>query len=87
VRTVFLALLALSFLALYSSAAQAHDLRYSFYGPHFQQLQPYDPYYELHVIHYQLYRQQFYPHYPFYPVQVFVIRGHPKAFKPHERKK
>jgi hypothetical protein len=81
-KTVFLALLTVSFLALHAGEAQAHDLRYDFYEPHLQYPQPYDPYYELHLIHYQLYRQQFYPRYPVYPVQVFVIRGQPKQIRP-----
>jgi hypothetical protein len=88
VKTVFLALLTLSLLALHSTSAQAYDPYY--YQPADQYPQKSDPYYELHQIHYQLYRQRYFPIYhPYSPVQVFAIQGCAKQIRPRpqERRK
>jgi hypothetical protein len=85
VKTYFLAvtLLALVFLSSRSAEAQAFNAFY--YSPYWETqyqdylhwqayleyLRQYDPYYELHVIHYQLYRQPF-PGYQVYPSCCYV---------------
>lgn len=83
-KTVFLASLALSLLALHSNAAQAHDPYY--YEPDHHYLQQYDPYYELHQIHYKLYLNPYSPYsiryYAINPVQVFVIGGQAREVRP-----
>ncbi len=76
-KTLLLAIAVLS-LIVYSGQAQAYDPY--FYDPYdvgVQYVQPDDPYYELHQIHYQLYLRpySFYP-YPYFvpsPARVVVI--------------
>ena len=78
-KIVLLGLLTLSALAINIDIARAQypydEEVYVYYHL------PYDPYYELHVIHYQLYLKPNYPYYyqyyPLSPVQVFVIGGQP----------
>ncbi|MBI4490344.1 MAG: hypothetical protein HY694_14775 [Deltaproteobacteria bacterium] len=85
-KTVFLALLTLSFLGGQIDPAQAYDGYY--YEPYLHHIQPLDPYYELHLIHYQLYRQPYppsfyYAYHPhayrlYYPPTAFTVRPWPK---------
>ncbi len=87
-KTLLLVLLTLSLVAVYAGTARAYDPYY--YNPYdsynvsVQYLPPYDPYYELHQIHYQLYLRPYYvPYsYPLNPVQVFVINPQPTQFRP-----
>jgi hypothetical protein len=74
---IFLSAIAIaSLVAVYSGAAQAYDPYYDAYDPYAVPVQ-YDPYYELHQIHYQLYLRPYavYP-YPFFipsPARVVVV--------------
>ena len=76
--------LALSLLLVSRSAVEAHDPYYPEelgveYPP------AYDPYYELHMIHYQLYRPRYYPVYyrPYVvsPAPVFIVDRKPRAVR------
>jgi len=74
---------------LFFSTAQAHDPYYDNYDPYIEAVPnpaSYDPYYQLHVIHYQLYRRN-YIIYPYYvrPVRVFV--GSPVILSPSKNVK
>ena len=77
-KKTFLLFLTLGFLAFPSSLAQASDLNYSSYEVDYRPLQQNDPYYQLHLIHYQLYRQQYCPS---CRVQVLVIGGAPREVR------
>ena len=84
-KIILLALLAASLLFIHAKAAQAYD-PYPYYAAGVPYPPPsYDPYYELHLIHYQLYRNPYYP-YPYFasgPTQVFIIGGwQPAAVSP-----
>jgi hypothetical protein len=83
-KILWAVVLALSLLLVSQSAVEAHDPYYSDelaveYPP------AYDPYYELHTIHYQLYRPRYYPVYyrPYVvsPVQVIVVNRNPRAIR------
>lgn len=77
-KAIFLSIALMGLLVLGS-----HEVKAQMYGPGYApywggvQYQPYpypqqyDPYYELHVMHYQLYLQQ-YPGYPIYQPCCFV---------------
>jgi hypothetical protein len=76
VKKLLLAIAMLSLVTVFSGTARAYDsYYYESYDPYAVEVQPYDPYYELHQIHYQLYLRS-YPTvvYPYYvrPVRVFV---------------
>jgi hypothetical protein len=63
-----LTVVALSVLvAVLSGSAQAHDPYYDPYDPYVADVPSYDPYYRLHLIHYQLYPKSYptvvYPYY------------------------
>jgi hypothetical protein len=93
--TITLAGLLLSFTR--DVQAQAYDLSYYWDGAQYQQYSPqqyygdtspnqqYDPYYDLHVMHYQLYLPQ-YPAYQIYPsccvLGGIVIPGWPGPIAP-----
>ena len=84
-KMVFLVLVMLSLVAVYTGTARAYDPYYDSYNVSVQYLPPYDPYYELHQIHYQLYLKPYYPHYyqyyPVSPVQVFIIERQPREVR------
>jgi hypothetical protein len=70
-KTAFLTVVlsALIFLVVSDLPAQTYPYPYYYWdGYQYQQYSPqdYDPYYELHVLHYQLYRPQ-YQAFPLYP--------------------
>ena len=76
--------LALSLLPASRSAVDAHD-PYSYDEFAVEYPPPYDPYYELHVIHYQLYRPPYYTVYyrPYVvkPVSVLIVDRSPRAVR------
>ena len=69
-KTAFLAVILAGWFFLGASESRAQSYPYSYYwdGTQYQQYWPQesDPYYELHVMHYQLYRPQYQP-FPIYP--------------------
>jgi hypothetical protein len=76
VKKLLLAIAMLSLVTVFSGTARAYyPYYYESYDPYIVEVQSYDPYYELHQIHYQLYLRS-YPTvvYPYYvrPVRVFV---------------
>lgn len=81
-KILFSVFLTLSLLVFSSITALAHD-PYS-YEPSPYSRQQDDPYYLLHMIHYQLYRQQ-YPSQNY--VQVFVVGTAPKQIRPWRQAK
>ena len=92
VKTLLLVLVMVSLVAVYAGTARAYDpyyYAYDSYNVSVQYVPPYDPYYELHQIHYQLYLRPYYRYpYPYYvlsPVQVFVIGGQPKEIRPGQQ--
>lgn len=82
-KILLLAVATLSLVAVYTGTAPAYDpYSYDPYDPYnvsVQYVPPYDPYYELHQIHYQLYLRPYslYPYpFPYYvprPASVVVI--------------
>ena len=76
--------LALSLLLVSRSAVEAHD-PYTYDELAVEYPPSYDPYYELHVIHYQLYRPRYYP--PVYvpyvasPAQVVIVDRNRRAVR------
>ncbi len=75
-KKLLLAIATLSLVTVFSGTARAYyPYYYESYAPYSVEVQSYDPYYELHQIHYQLYLRS-YPTvvYPYYvrPVRVFV---------------
>jgi hypothetical protein len=83
-KIFLLTLLAVSLLLIYAKAAQAHDpYYYDLSVPYHPS--PYDPYYELHQMHYQLYLKPYppyyYQHYPVSPVQLFIIDRRPREIR------
>ncbi len=70
-KTSFLAVTLLALLVLGTHDLQAQAYGPYYYGPYWdeilyhQYLQQYDPYYELHVMHYQLYLR------PYQPYQIY----------------
>jgi hypothetical protein len=80
-KAIFLSIALMGLLVLGS-----HDVKAQMYGPYgapysagvqyqpYPYPQQYDPYYDLHVMHYQLYLQQ-YPGYPFYQPCCFAGVG------------
>ena len=82
-KMLLLALVMLSLVVVYAGTGRAYDPYYydpyDSYNVSVQYLPPYDPYYELHQIHYQLYLRPYYPYsYRYYavsPVPVVVIGG------------
>jgi hypothetical protein len=78
VKKFLLAIAMFGLVAVFSGTARAYDAYYyDSYDPYAVEAQSYDPYYELHLIHYQLYLRS-YPTviYPYYyvvrPAPVFV---------------
>lgn len=91
-KILWAALLALSLLLVSRTVVEAHDPY--FYEETAVEYPPaYDPYYELHVIHYQLYRPRYYPvHYRPYvvsPAPVVIVNRNPRPvrFAPATRKR
>ena len=88
-KILLLVLVMPSLVAVYVGTARAYDPfyydSYDSYNLSVQYLPPYDPYYELHQIHYQLYLRSYSPYpYQYYapsPVQVFVIGGQPSQVR------
>ena len=90
-KTFLSAIAIASLVAVDSSVAQAYDPYYYYeaYDPYAVSVQyapPYDPYYELHQIHYQLYLRPYvvYP-YPFFvpsPARVVVVGPPPVVGAP-----
>jgi hypothetical protein len=83
-KSAFLAFILLCLLVSYTNPAQANDLYHDPYeaGTGYQYLQPYDPYYNLHLIHYQLYRRQ-YQYQPYcHCVRGFTIGQWPRQIRP-----
>jgi hypothetical protein len=77
VRKLFLPIAILTVLMIYSGTARAYDpYAYASYDAYPVEAPSYDPYYELHQIHYQLYLRSYptvvYPYYVIRPVPVFV---------------
>jgi hypothetical protein len=76
VKKFLLAIAMLSLVTVFSGTARAYDAYYyDSYEPYIVEAQSYDPYYELHQIHYQLYLRSYSTVvYPYYvrPVRVFV---------------
>ena len=78
-KAIFLSIALMGLLVLGSHEAKAQMYGSYPYAPYWDgvQYQPYpypqqyDPYYELHVMHYQLYQQQ-YPGYPIYQSCCFI---------------
>jgi hypothetical protein len=81
-KLVLLGLLTLSVLAIHVDVARAHHPYEEIYV--YDSL-PYDPYYELHVIHYQLYRQPYHFYYYGQPIQVLIIQTGPVKTWPREK--
>jgi hypothetical protein len=80
-KSVLFGFLDLSFLQLPNKDALAHDPVYV--DPcfaNYRQLEPSDPYYQLHLIHYQLYRQE--ARAPGCAAQVVIIRERPALIIP-----
>ena len=94
-RIVWAVVLALSLLLVSRSAVEAHDpySPYTYDEPGIEYAPVYDPYYELHTIHYQLYRPRYYP--PVYvpyvvsPAQVVIVdrNRRPIRFIPATRRR
>jgi hypothetical protein len=83
-KTTFWASIFLGLLVLGTSPTQACDPYCGYYGAgtEYRDLQQDDPYYYLHVIHYQLYRRPYQPYYPYYYGQVVTIERWPKHIRP-----
>ena len=81
---VWAVVLALSLLLVSQSAVGAHD-PYTYDELGVEYAPAYDPYYELHMIHYQLYRPRYYPVYyrPYAvkPVPVIIVDGRPREIR------
>jgi hypothetical protein len=87
VKTLLLAIVLLALAAILSGTARAYDPYYdpNYYDPAGSDYAAsYDPYYELHLIHYQLYLRSYPYPYPYYvvPVPVFSIRTPPVVVGP-----
>ena len=86
-RIVWAVVLALSLLPVSRSAVEAHDPYgpYTYDEPGIEYAPVYDPYYELHTIHYQLYRPRYYPVYyrPYVvgPAPVLIVERIPRAIR------
>jgi hypothetical protein len=91
VKILLLAVALLALAAILSGTAQAYDPYYdpNYYDPYNPNVgvdyaAPYDPYYELHLIHYQLYLRSYPYPYPYYvvPLPVFPVRTPPVVVAP-----
>lgn len=82
-KTAFWVSIFLGLLVLGTNQAQANDLYCGPYGTGsgYEYSQSYDPYYTLHLIHYQRYRQPYQAYQPCFCPRVVTIGPWPKQVK------